>query len=130
MEDQRMKGFLVREDDYSSRNQHLAGLTDEQLKERFWSLVEEIVDPLIDLARKNTSPAIERSVLLRMGFSSLEAKPLVEGAIDRGLMGHGVGHVVYRIAQEKKLDIRTAGLELIDGKHWDDTVQIFKGGNK
>ena len=32
MEDQRMKGFLVREDDYSSRNQHLAGLTDEQLE--------------------------------------------------------------------------------------------------
>jgi D-ornithine 4,5-aminomutase subunit alpha len=130
MEDQNMKGFLVREDDFRSRNQHLVGLTDEQLKEKFWSLVEEIVDPLIDLARKNTSPAIERSVLLRMGFSSLEAKPLVDGAIDRGLMGHGVGHVVYRISKEKNIDIRTAGLELIEGKHWDDAVQIFKGGNK
>ncbi|MDH8677121.1 ornithine aminomutase subunit alpha [Fusibacter bizertensis] len=125
-----MKGFVRREDDYLKRNQHLVGLTDDELKERFWSLVEEIVDPLLDLAQKNTSPAIERSVLLRMGFSSLEAQPLVDGAIDRGLIGHGVGHVVYKVAKVKNLDIRTAGLELIEGKHWDDAVQIFKGGNK
>jgi D-ornithine 4,5-aminomutase subunit alpha len=54
----------------------------------------------------------------------------VDGAIDRGLIGHGVGHVVYRIAKEKGLDVRTAGLELIDGHHWDDAVKIFKGGKK
>lgn len=123
-----MKGFIKREDDFGQRNQHLVGLTDEQLKERFWQLVEQIVDPLLDLANKNTSPAIERSVLLRMGFSSLEAQPLVNGAIDRGLINHGVGHVIYRIAKEKNLDIRTAGLELLEGKHWDDAVVIFKGG--
>lgn len=123
-----MKGFIKREDDFEQRNQHLVGLTDEQLKERFWQLVEQIVDPLLDLANKNTSPAIERSVLLRMGFSSLEAQPLVNGAIDRGLINHGVGHVIYRIAKEKNLDIRTAGLELLEGKHWDDAAVIFKGG--
>ncbi|OJV62146.1 MAG: ornithine aminomutase [Clostridiales bacterium 38-18] len=125
-----MKGFVKREDDYLQRNQHLAQLSDEALKERFWELVEQIVDPLLDLAKSHTSPAIERSVLLRMGFSSLEAQPLVDGAIDRGLIGHGVGHVIYRIAKEKNLDVRTAGLELIEGKHWDDAIQIFKGGNK
>ncbi len=125
-----MKGFLKREDDFQSRRAHLADLTDEQLKERFWGLIEEIVDPLLDLAKTHTSPAVERSVLLRMGFSSLEAQPLVDGAIDRGLMGHGVGHVVYKIAKEKNLDIRTAGLELIEGKHWDDAVTMFKGGAK
>lgn len=125
-----MKGFLKREDDFQERRKHLADLSDEQLKERFWDLVEQIVDPLLDLAKENTSPAIERSVLLRMGFSSLEAQPLVDGAIDRGLIGHGVGHVVYRIAKEKNLDLRTAGLELIAGKHWDDAVSIFKGGAK
>ncbi len=122
-----MKGFIKREDDFEMRRAHLKELTDEQLKDKFWGLIEEIVDPLLDLAQKNTSPAVERSVLLRMGFSSLEAKPLVEGAVDRGLIGHGVGHVVYRIAKEKQLDIRTAGLELIEGKHWDDAVAIFKG---
>lgn len=125
-----MKGFLKRDDDFNERRQHLADLTDEQLKEKFWGLVEQIVDPLMELAEKNTSPAIERSVLLRMGFSSLEAKPLVDGAADRGLVSHGVGHVVYRIAKDKNLDIRTAGLELIEGKHWDDAVAIFKGGAK
>ena len=86
-------------------------------------------DP-IPLMRTHTTPSIERSVLLRMGFSSLEAKPLVEGAIDRGLIGKGVGHVVYRIAKEKNIPLRQAGLEMIEGKHWDDAVAIFKGGNE
>lgn len=123
-----MNSFIKRDDDYKTRSAHLKGLSDEELKERFWNLVEKIVDPLLDLAKKNTSPSIERSVLLRMGFSSLEVKPLVEGAEDRGLMPYGVGHVVFRIAKEKNLDIRTAGLEMIEGKHWDTATEIFISG--
>ncbi len=125
-----MHGFLKRDDDFEKRHQHLTSLSDEEIHEKFWGLVEEIVDPLIDLAKTHTSPSIERSVLLRMGFSSIEAKPLVEGAVDRGLMGKGVGHVVYRVAKEKNIPVRQAGLELIDGKHWDDAVEYFKGGDK
>lgn len=123
-----MKGYLRREDDFLTRRKHLDALSDEELKTRFWELAEKIVDPLLDLAKTHTSPSVERSVLLRMGFSSLEAKPLVEGAIERGLMGKGVGHVVYRISKEKNITVRDAGLELIEGKHWDDAVSIFKGG--
>lgn len=125
-----MKGHLKREDDFKARRQHLANLSDEELKQRFWELAEKTVEPLLELARTHTSPSIERSVLLRMGFSSLEAKPLVEGAIDRGLIGKGVGHVIYRISKEKNIPLRQAGLEMIEGKHWDDAVAIFKGGNK
>ncbi|QXM05953.1 ornithine aminomutase subunit alpha [Crassaminicella indica] len=123
-----MKAYLKREDDFQQRRKHLANLTDEELKERFWELAEKAVEPLLELARKNTTPSIERSVLLRMGFSSLEAKPLVEGAIERGLMGKGVGHIVYRIAKEKNIPLRQAGLEMIEGKHWDDAIEIFRGG--
>ena len=53
------------------------------------------------MAKENTTPSIERSVLLRMGFSTLEVRPLVEGAIERNLIGKGVGHIVYRVAKEK-----------------------------
>ncbi len=123
-----MKGAVVRDDDYAVRRKHLADLSDEQLKDKFWELIEQIVDPMLELAKTYTSPSVERSVLLRMGFSSLEVKPLVEGAIDRGLMGKGVGHVVYRIAKEKNISLREAGLAMIDGKYWDDAVEIFKGG--
>lgn len=125
-----MKGYLKREDDFQERRKHLANLSDEELKQRFWELAEKIVDPLLELARTHTTPSIERSVLLRMGFSSLEAKPLVEGAIDRGLISKGVGHIVYRISKEKNIPLRQAGLEMIEGKHWDDAVRIFKGGNE
>lgn len=123
-----MKGYLKRDDDFLTRRKHLESLSDDELKARFWELAEKIVDPLLDLAKTHTSPSVERSVLLRMGFSSLEAKPLVEGAIDRGLMSKGVGHIVYRISKEKNLTVREAGLELIEGKYWDDAVEIFKGG--
>jgi len=125
-----MKGLLKRDDDYLIRSKHLKGLTEEELKTKFWELSEEIVTPMLELAKTHTSPSIERSVLLRMGFSSLEAQPLVNGAIDRGLIGHGVGHVVYRVSNEMKISIRKAGLDLIEGKHWDEAVSMFKGGRK
>lgn len=125
-----MKGYLKRDDDFQVRRKHIANLSDEELKQRFWKLAEQAVEPLLDLARTHTSPSIERSVLLRMGFSSIEAKPLVEGAIDRGLISKGVGHVIYRISKKKNIPLRQAGLEMIDGKHWDDAVAIFKGGQE
>lgn len=125
-----MKGYLKREDDFSTRRAHIAGLSDVELKDRFWQLAEEAVNPLLDMAKTYTSPSIERSVLLRMGFSSIEAQPIVNGVIERGLMGKGAGHVVYRIAKEKNISVRQAGLEMIDGKHWDEAVEIFKGGQK
>ncbi len=120
-----MKGAVVRPDDYQERRAHLAELSDEELKEKFWSLIGEIVDPMLELARTHTSPSVERSVLLRMGFSSLEVQPLVDGAIDRNLIGKGVGHIVYRIAKENNITIREAGLAMVDGKYWDQALEIF-----
>lgn len=125
-----MKGYLKRDDDFQVRRKHLAEMSEEELKQRFWDLAEKAVDPLLDLAKTHTTPAVERSVLLRMGFSSLEAKPLVEGVIDRGLMGKGAGNVIYRVAQAKNMPIRETGLEMLEGKHWDEAVAIFKGGQK
>lgn len=124
-----MKGYLKREDDFHKRREHLANLSDAELKARFWELAEKVMDPMLDLAKTHTTPSIERSVLLRMGFSSLEVKPLVEGVEDRGLLGKGAGNVIYRVAKEKNIPVRQAGLEMIEGKHWDDAVKIFKGGN-
>ena len=42
-------------------------------------------------ARTHTSPAIERSVLLRMGFSGGEARQLVEAFSARNLLGQLYG---------------------------------------
>jgi len=40
--------------DFEERRKHLAELSDEELKERFWELAREIVKPLYDLARRPT----------------------------------------------------------------------------
>lgn len=117
---------MKRADDFQTRRKHLENLSDAELEQKFWELAEKVVDPMLDLAQKNTTPSIERSVLLRMGFSSIEAKAIVEGVIDRGLMGKGAGHVIYKLATTNKADIRETGLKLIDGEGWDQAVSLFK----
>ena len=116
---------MKRQDDFATRREHLTDLTDEQLKERFWQLTEQVVDPLLKLGHEYTSPAIERSVLLRMGFSSLEVKDIVQGALERGLLGHGAGNIVYKLAKAKNMEIRDIGLALCDGKYWDEAEALF-----
>lgn len=119
---------MERADDFQERRKHLADLSEEELEKRFWELAEKLVDPIVELAKNNTSPSIERSVLLRMGFSSVEAKTIVDGIMDRGLIGKGAGHIVYRLAKEKDMDIREVGLKLVEGEMWEDVISIFKGG--
>lgn len=114
-----------RADDYEVRRQHLAKLSDEDLKKRFWELAEKIVDPMLDLGYKNTTPAIERSILLRMGFSSLEVKPIVEGVMRKGLMGKGAGNLVWRLSKELGISVREAGVGLAEGKYWDKVDTLF-----
>ncbi len=114
-----------REDDFSARRAHIADLTDEQLEQRFWELAGQITDPLLKMGYENTSPAIERSVLLRMGFSSLEAKAIVDGCMERNLLAHGAGNVVLRLARAKEVDIRQAGLALSEGRLWDEACAAF-----
>ena len=119
---------MKRADDFAERRKHLASLSDQELYERFWSLTEQVVDPLLELGRKNTSPSIERAVLLRMGISSLETQPIVQGCMDRGLMGKGAGHVVYKLSKELGISVKEAGTMLAFGKGWDQVTALFKGG--
>jgi D-ornithine 4,5-aminomutase subunit alpha len=73
----------------------------------------------VEEARTHTSPSIERSVLLRMGFSSLEARALVAQATERRLLGRGVGALVAKAAGRQGITIRDAGLAMIQGRYWD-----------
>ena len=116
---------MKRSDDFAERRAHLAGLSDEQLEERFWSLIGQLVDPLLEMGHENTTPAIERSVLLRMGFSSIEAGPLVKDIFERGLLGHGAGNIVYRLSKKRGCTIREAGLAILKGDIWDEVTDLF-----
>lgn len=116
----------TRKDTYIDVRKHLTDYTDEDLKKKFWALADEATKPLIELAKTHTTPAIERSVLLRMGFSSLEAQALVKKIIEHQLMGKGAGHVVFRYARLKGLSIRDAGLALIQDTGWDDVLKSFE----
>jgi D-ornithine 4,5-aminomutase subunit alpha len=116
---------MKRADDYEVRRQHIKDLTDDQLKEKFWQLAEKIVEPMLELGYKNTTPAIERSILLRMGFSSLEVKPIVDGVIKKGLMKKGAGNVVWRLSKKLGVSVREAGVGLSQGKYWDEVDGLF-----
>ncbi len=119
---------MKREDDFEIRRKHLADLSDEELYNRFWKLTEEIVNPLIDLAYHNTSSSIERSVLLRMGFSSLEAQAIVGEGLKAGLLGKGMGNIVLKYSELKGMPYLEAGRELAQGKGWNEVTALFKGG--
>ena len=108
-----------RPDDFESRRRQLKALSDSELHERFWVLVDQIVAPLIEEARTHTTPSIERSVLLRMGFSSIEAGQLVARMQARGLLGEGAGRLVLELARAKRISVREAGSALLAGQHWD-----------
>lgn len=107
---------MERGDDFEARRAHLADLSEEQLEARFWELAGKITKPLVDMAAKHTTPSIERSVLMRMGFSGAESKAIVEACLEGGLLGKGAGHVVLKRARDKGLSIRDAGLELTAGR--------------
>lgn len=110
---------LQRADDYQARRKHLANLSDEELHQRFWKLLGQITDPLVELARTHTTPSIERSVALRMGFSSLEAQALIAGLFEHNLGGQGIGRAILNVMQVRECSAREAGLALIREKCWD-----------
>ncbi len=120
-----MERAMERADDYLERREHLKDRSEEQLEARFWELTEKLMDPVMKLAETHTSPSIERSVLLRMGFSSLESTAIVQQVIDHGLIGKGAGHIVYKAAKVKGIDIREAGLKLAEGQLWDEIDILF-----
>lgn len=121
---------MKRKDDFNERRAHLANLSDEQLKARFWELADKLTEPMMQMGYEYTTPAIERSVLLRMGFSSLEAKEIVDGCIEHNLIAHGAGNVIYRLAKANNKEIREIGVQLSEGKLWEEAVIQFKGGTK
>jgi D-ornithine 4,5-aminomutase subunit alpha len=111
---------IERPDDFEQRREKLRAMSDEELHARFWNLAEKITTPLVEEARTHTTPSIERSVLLRMGFSSIEAKALVDHMQHRQLLGHGAGRLVLELAKIKKISVHEAGLGLIEGQHWEE----------
>ncbi|MBC8059876.1 MAG: ornithine aminomutase subunit alpha [Clostridiaceae bacterium] len=120
---------MKREDDFEKRREHLKSLTSEQLYERFWMLTQQVVKPMVDLAYSHTSPAIERSVVLRMGFSSLQAQPLIDYGTKWDLLGKGIGNVILTYAKLKDMNYLKAGDELSKGIGWEIVSLNLKGSD-
>ncbi len=114
-----------RKDDYLSRRDHLRDMSDKELKEYFFNLVDKMVDPLIELSYENTTKSIERSVLLRMGFSSLQAKDVVDKLNEYNLLRKGSGHCVYKVAKKFKISLLNAGKKIVEEDGIDYLVEVF-----
>ena len=101
---------------FEQRREELKQMSDEQLKARFWELCNQVVEPIVDLARTHTSPSIERSVLLRMGIDSISSHGVVDRIYEAGLLGKGAGHVVFKLSQKMGVDVRTAAAAILENK--------------
>lgn len=118
---------MAREDTFKEARAHLQELTDEQLEGRFWELAQQIVDPLVELARTHTSPSIERSVLMRMGVDSTTCTAVVAECEKRGLLAHGAGGVVLHCMTEWSCDAPAAATRLAAGDGWDVVAATWGG---
>ena len=112
-----------RKDDYLERRGHLKNMSDQDLKGYFLKLSDEIVEPLLELAYKNTTKSIERSVLLRMGLSSIQAKAVTEVLNEHRLLSKGAGQCVYLLAKHRNLSIKDAGQLLMNNQG----IEFLKG---
>jgi D-ornithine 4,5-aminomutase subunit alpha len=99
---------------FNRRQKELHKLTDEELKDRFWQLCGQLVDPIVELARTHTSPSIERSVLLRMGVDSITSHGVVDRVLEAGLLGKGAGNVVLKVSQKHQVDIPSAAALILE----------------
>jgi D-ornithine 4,5-aminomutase subunit alpha len=115
-----------RQDDYLKRREHLSHLSDEELKDYFYKLTDKIVDPLLELSFKNTTKSIERSVLLRMGLSSIEAKAVVDKLNEFNLLRKGAGHCLYKIMINMKLDCHQAASYITESNGINYLLEVFK----
>lgn len=116
-------------DDFESRREHLKDLSDIELKAYFLKLSEKMMDPLLDLAYRHTSKSIERSVLLRMGFSSIDAKVIVDLLDENKLLRKGTGHCVYILSKHKKIDIFEAGQLIKNGEEIQYLLEYFNNND-
>ncbi|MFA5479361.1 MAG: D-ornithine 4,5-aminomutase subunit OraS [Candidatus Muiribacteriota bacterium] len=100
--------------DFEKRREHLKNLSDNELKARFWELSDSIMEPIVEFAKTHTSPSIERSVLLRMGFTSLMAEAVVKKVVEAGLLSKGAGGVVLKVSKHFSIDIEEAGKKIVE----------------
>ncbi len=104
----------ARKERFARRQAELARMSDDQLKERFWQLCNQVVEPIVDLARTHTSPSIERSVLLRMGVDSVSSHGVVDRIFEAGLLPKGAGNVLLRVAERTGKDVRGAAAAILE----------------
>ncbi len=101
---------------FEKRQVELKKMSDAEIKERFWKLCNQLVEPIAELAKTHTSPSIERAVLLRMGIDSVSTHAVVTRVLEAGLLGKGAGHAVLRVSQKTGKDIRGAAQAIIEDK--------------
>ena len=118
---------MARPDTFKDVRGHLAELSDAELEARFWELAQQIVDPLVELARTHTSPSIERSVLMRMGIDSRTCTAVVSECETRGLLGHGAGQVVLHCSTTWDIPVPEAAARLAAGDGWDTVAARWAG---
>jgi D-ornithine 4,5-aminomutase subunit alpha len=114
-----------RKDDFKTRRAHLDSLDEQALRSYFNELTDRLLDPVMKLAHDYTTPAIERSVLMRMGFSSAEAKRLTDRFFEHDLLAHGAGHIVYRYAKDHAISLREAGEKLLENDALAAIKEVF-----
>lgn len=101
---------------FEKRQTELKQMSDAELKERLWSLCDQLVKPNVDLSKTHTSSSIERPVLLRMGIDSISAHGVIDRICEAGLLEKGAGHVVLKLSQKTGMNVRETVAAILENK--------------
>ncbi len=113
-------------DNFETRRTHLKNMSDKELRNYFLKLSEDMMEPLLEMAYTHTSKSIERSVLLRMGFSSIDTKAIVDILNENDLLKKGAGNCIYALFKNKDISIEKAGELIRNGDEINYLLEYFK----
>jgi D-ornithine 4,5-aminomutase subunit alpha len=117
----------MRNPDYRKRAEALEKMSDEELYRLFWDITDQIVRPLATNAENHTTPSIERSVLLRMGFNSIQADAFVKRCVAERCLGQGAGAILLSYARKMGVDYFKAQEILMGLQNWDNEIKKTSG---
>ena len=77
-----------------------------------------LASPSLVMSYEHTTPLLERGRLRRMGLSAPQAKIMLDGLCEHGLLDRGAQAVILQVCREENVDPKQALELLLRGECW------------
>ena len=82
-----------------------------------------LASPSLVMSYEHTTPLLERGRLRRMGLSASQAKIMLDGLCEHGLLDRGAQAVILQVCRERDIEPAQALQMLLRGEGWPEEEQ-------